>query len=62
LAHDFQEVSYVVGGYGWARIGEEEFVIEPGVAFVVAPRTLHTLRTNSLSQPLEIFWVQIRDE
>ena len=54
--HEDQEGFYVIEGTGWARVGEEEFRIEPEGSFIVPARTPHTLKRDPDSKPLKVFW------
>jgi mannose-6-phosphate isomerase-like protein (cupin superfamily) len=52
--HDNQEGFYVLEGTGWARIGSEEYPIEPATALFVPALTEHAFRVES--GPLKLFW------
>lgn len=54
--HDDQEGFFVLSGEGWAHVGNEEFEIEPGMAFLVPARTVHQLKSNNRECALEVFW------
>ena len=54
--HEDQEGFYVIEGTGWARVGDQEFRIEPEGSFMVPARTAHTLRKDPDSNPLKVFW------
>ena len=46
-AHDDQEGFYVLEGRGRALIGGEEFVMEPGMAFMVPAGVTHTMKREA---------------
>ena len=54
--HDDQEGFYVVEGTGQARVGDEEFDIRPGSAFMVAPGVLHSIKRDPASGPVKLVW------
>ena len=54
--HEFQETFYVVTGRGRAKIGEQEFAIRPGSAFVAPAGTPHAIRREPTSEPVKIIW------
>ena len=55
-SHDDQEGFYVIEGSGWARVGDQEFRIEPEGSFVVPAKTEHSLKKDASSGPLKVFW------
>jgi len=56
MKHEDQEGFYVVEGTGWARVGDQEFRIEPDGSFMVPAQTAHTLKKDPDSEPLKVFW------
>lgn len=54
--HEFQEGFLVLSGHGAARVGEEEFPLEPELSFVVPAGMAHTLKSDSPDEPLVLFW------
>ena len=54
--HPDQEGFYVLEGRGMAKIGDEEFEISPGVAFLAAKGVPHTVRKLPGSPPLKLLW------
>lgn len=54
--HEDQEGFYVIEGTGWARVGDQEFRIEPEGSFMVPAQTAHTLKRDRDSDPLKVFW------
>ena len=54
--HDDQEGFCVLEGYGWARVGDAEFPIEPEVSFIVPAGTPHCIKKNPASKPVKVFW------
>lgn len=59
--HDDQEGFFVLSGEGWAHVGDEEFEVEPGMAFLVPTRTAHQLRSSNKEQALEVFWFHAKE-
>jgi len=54
--HEHQEGFYVLAGSGLAHVGQAEFRLEPGISFLVPPGTLHCIKKDADSAPLEVFW------
>ncbi len=54
--HDDQEGFIVLSGTGWAKIGEEEFHVEPETAFIAPANTPHQMKADSSGVPLMLFW------
>lgn len=52
--HEDHEGFFVVSGTGTMMIGDEEFVLEPGVSMVAPANVPHAIRKTS-EQDLEIF-------
>ena len=54
--HDDQEGFYVVEGSGQARVGDDEFDIRPGSAFIAAKGVPHSIKRNPDSGPIKVVW------
>ena len=54
--HDDQEGFIVLKVSGMALIGDEEFAIEEGTAFIAPKGTPHTIKSNSNDEPVLVFW------
>ena len=54
--HDDQEGFYVLAGTGMAKIGDAEFAIRPGSAFVAGKGVPHTMKRNADSGPIKVLW------
>lgn len=55
--HDYQEGFLVVEGAGMARIGESEFRLFPGVAFIVPEGVPHTMKKDAgVEDGVRLFW------
>ena len=52
--HPFQEGFYVIEGTGFARVGQREFPLHPGVSFLAPADTPHTVRC--VGKPIRLFW------
>ena len=55
-AHEDQEGFFVLSGKGMARVGEKEFEIYKGMAFLVPAGVWHTLCSCSETEPLMVLW------
>ena len=55
-AHEDQEGFFVLSGKGLARVGEKEFEVHEGMAFLVPAGVWHTLRSISEAQALNVLW------
>ena len=55
-AHEDQEGFFVLSGKGMAKVGDTEFEVHEGVAFIVPAQVNHTLRSVSPKEPLLVFW------
>ena len=53
--HEDQEGFYVVSGRGMARVGEEEFPIEPGTVFLAAKGVAHAIRKTG-DESVKVLW------
>ncbi|MFP4431364.1 MAG: cupin domain-containing protein [Spirochaetaceae bacterium] len=60
--HPFQEGFYVVEGWGDATVGDEEFSIRPGTAFLAPKEALHSVRRAPDSPPVKIVWTHAASE
>ena len=54
--HDIQECFYVVEGTGVAKLGDEEFDIRPGSAFLAQKGVPHSIKKNPGSVPVKLVW------
>jgi quercetin dioxygenase-like cupin family protein len=54
--HDDQEGFYVLEGTGTARVGDQEFRISPGSAFIAAAGVPHTMKRDLHSAPIKVLW------
>lgn len=54
--HEDQEGFYAIEGTGWAKIGDEEFRIEPDISFIAPAGVPHTLKRDPDSVPIKVFW------
>ena len=54
--HDDQEGFFVLEGSGWAKVGDQEFPIEPAVSFIVPAKTPHCIKKDPTSKPVKAFW------
>jgi mannose-6-phosphate isomerase-like protein (cupin superfamily) len=55
--HDDQEGFYILAGAGTARVGDEEFPVEPGSSFIAARDVPHMMKRNNTSEPLKVLWM-----
>ena len=46
----------VLSGQGWAKIGEEEFFVEQGTAFIAPEGMPHQMKSADSGEPLTLFW------
>lgn len=54
--HEDQEGFIVLSGRGWAKIGGEEFLVEPETAFIAPKGTKHQMKSASETERLVVFW------
>ncbi|MDF2614646.1 MAG: hypothetical protein K0S71_2432 [Clostridia bacterium] len=54
--HEDQEGFIVMEGTGWAKVGDEEFRIEPEVSFIAPAGVTHTIKKDTGSVPIKVFW------
>lgn len=54
--HEDQEGFYVLAGTGTARVGDAEFPVRPGTAFLAAKGVPHTLKRDAASVPIKVLW------
>ena len=55
-AHDDQEGFYVLAGLGVAKVGDEEFEIRPGSAFIAQKGVPHSVKKKPGSNPVKLLW------
>ena len=54
--HEDQEGFFVIAGEGVAQVGDDEFPIGPMTSFIVPAGVSHTIKKNSTSAPVKVFW------
>lgn len=54
--HDDQEGFLVLEGTGWAKVGGEEFRLEPDVCFLAAKGVAHCMKKAPGVEYLKVFW------
>ncbi len=54
--HEDQEGFFVLEGSGSARVGEEEFPLEPGTCFLAPAGVYHTIKRNSGCPYVKLFY------
>jgi mannose-6-phosphate isomerase-like protein (cupin superfamily) len=54
--HDDQEGFYVLAGRGKARVGDEEFDIRPGTAYIAQKGVPHSVKKKRGSKPVKLLW------
>jgi len=55
-SHEDQEGFVVLTGRGWAKVGNEEFRIEPEVSFIASAGVKHCIKRDEDSEPVKVFW------
>jgi mannose-6-phosphate isomerase-like protein (cupin superfamily) len=54
--HDDQEGFYVLAGEGTAKVGNEEFEIRPGSAYLAQKGVPHSVKKRPGSKPVKLLW------
>ena len=54
--HDDQEGFVVLSGSGVARLGDQEFPLRPETSFIVPAGVPHSIKSDSASVPVRVFW------
>ncbi len=54
--HEDQEGFLVLAGTGWAKVGGEEFRLEPDVCFIAAKGVAHCVKKDPGVEFVKIFW------
>jgi len=54
--HDDQEGFFVLSGHGMVKLGEEEYPIKAGSAFMAPAGVFHTMKRDADSEPVQVFW------
>ena len=54
--HQDQEGFVVMEGTGWARVGDEEYRLEPDVCFIAPAGVEHTIRRDSDAEHVKVCW------
>lgn len=55
-SHEDQEGFFVLDGTGWAKVGDQEFRLEPETAFIVPAGTLHSVKRDENCEVVRVFW------
>lgn len=54
--HEDQEGFFVLEGSGWGIVGENEFRLEPKIAFIVPKGVEHCFKRDEDSEAVKLFW------
>lgn len=54
--HEDQEGFLVLEGTGWAKVGDQEFLLKPDVAFIVPAGVEHTIKREKEAESVKVFW------
>jgi mannose-6-phosphate isomerase-like protein (cupin superfamily) len=54
--HEDQEGFIVIEGTGWAKVGDEEFRIEPEMSFLAPAGIRHCIKKDADSVSVKVFW------
>lgn len=54
--HDDQEGFCVLEGMGYAKVGDQEFRLEPETSFIAPAGVPHTIKRDQDSKPVKVFW------
>lgn len=54
--HDDQEGFYILEGRGMARVGEQEFPVTAGTAFIANKGVPHTMKRDADSPTIKVLW------
>ncbi len=54
--HDDQEGFVVLEGRGWARVGAEEYRVEPGVCFIAPAGVAHAIKRDPDVDCVKVCW------
>lgn len=54
--HDDQEGFYVVSGTGYAKFGDEECKIYPGMTMIAPAGVSHQVKSDDKASPVVVFW------
>ena len=54
--HADQEGFYVIEGTGWAKVGDEEFRVEPDTSFIAPAGVPHTVKRDPNCEAVKIIW------
>ena len=55
-AHEDQEGFVVLEGKGWAKVGDEEYRLEPEVCFIAPAGVKHSIKRDPESEYLKVHW------
>ena len=54
--HEDQEGFYVISGRGMAKVGDEEFPLRPGTAFIAQKGVPHQVKKAPGAKPVKLLW------
>lgn len=54
--HNDQEGFYVLEGNGFAKIGDVEIIIKPGVGFIALPGEAHAIKCSADCKYVKLLW------
>ena len=54
--HEDQEGFVVMEGKGWAKVGDEEYRLEPDICFIAPPGVPHTIKRDPESIHVKVCW------
>jgi len=54
--HEDQEGFYILEGRGTAKVGDQEFEVRPGTAFIAQKGVPHQVKKAPGSKPVKVLW------
>jgi mannose-6-phosphate isomerase-like protein (cupin superfamily) len=54
--HEDQEGFYILEGTGTAKVGDQEFAVRPGLAFIANKGVPHTMKRDAASKSIKVLW------
>ena len=54
--HEDQEGFFVFEGSGWAKVGDQEFKIATGSAFMAPKGVPHSIKKDETAENVKVFW------
>jgi mannose-6-phosphate isomerase-like protein (cupin superfamily) len=54
--HEDQEGFIVMEGYGWAKVGHEEYRLEPDVCFIAPAGVAHAIKRAPEAEHVKVCW------